>query len=162
MNIRLILVLCLICVWPASAENTATIDKTGAYQRSGKIVGGELTDGRDIRNIRWAQQRGYERIVLDVYMGNYEGLGPAVPRACHFEVSYSPGNRILKVMVAGTRRFSARFPDTARSRLIRGFKRVPSYDDSSHTFQIQLSRSVEYEVFELRDPGRIVLDIRAR
>lgn len=162
MKMRILLLLALITALPALAETTASFDKTGAYQRSGRVVGGKLTDGRDIRRIRWARQEGYERIVLDVYAGNYDGLGPAVPRACHFEVSYDPETLLLKVAVAGTRRFTATFPNTAGSGLVRSFKKIPVYDDSAHSFSVQLASPVEYEVFELKNPGRIVIDLRPR
>lgn len=144
------------------AVNVATVDKTHKYQwETAAITGGEITDGRDLRNIRWGRHPEFERIVLDIYQGAYEEKGPAVSVPCYFQINYEYYPFRFTGTLMGIRARNAEFKEFPQSDLIQGIYSIPYLDDSGIKFAIALEQPVEYEIFELHDPGRIVIDMRA-
>ena len=136
------------------------------YVSSGSITGGEITDGLDVKNVRWAIRKGFERIVFDVYKwGGYEkpeGTEPAeVPG--YFEVSGKRNENGLLVRIGGYRSFSAQFPELKDSDLIEEIsinRNEKLADDSGFIIEIDLKKPVIYKAFELHDPARIVVDLK--
>ena len=124
------------------------------------IQGGTVTDGKDLRNIRWGRHEEFERFVLDIHHGTYEEAGPPAEKPCWFEVEYQlyPPRFVITLMGVRARRAEYARPDG--SCLIRDIYSLPFLDDSGLQFALELKQPVKFEVFELEDPARIVLDIK--
>ena len=79
------LVLCAFFLAAFGPVSTAEVQKAqkvkkGNYITEGSFVGGEFADGLDVKTIRWADHRNYERLVFDIYRwggpNSPEGLLP--------------------------------------------------------------------------------------
>ncbi len=139
----------------------APLDKQFNYTFEEAIIqGGEITDGRDLRNIRWGKHPEFERIVLDIYEGAYYEKGPVVPVPCHFVVEYEYYPFRFTVTLNGIRARNAEYRSIPESSVIEETYLIPYLDDSGIKFGIALKGPVEFEVFELHNPGRIVIDMR--
>ncbi len=145
----------------ALAYLEAPLDKQNRYLAEPQAVqGGEITDGRDLRRIRWGRHPDFERVVLDIYEGAYDEKGPAVSIPCYFVVEYEYYPFRFIVTLGGIRAINAELGEVPQSSLIRETYSLPYLDDSGFKLALALNRPVEYEVFELHEPGRIVIDLR--
>lgn len=124
------------------------------------VRGGELTDGKDLRSIRWAMHPGFERIVLDIHEGAYDQNGPAAEVPCRFGITYEYYPNRFSIVLNGIRAVNAKFEGFKKSELIKDIYRIPYLDDSGIEFAIEFKKPVEYKIYELHRPGRIVIDIR--
>ena len=142
-----------------NSTHKARDDKHNIYLSDGSVTGGEITDGRNIYSIRWGKHSTFERIVFDIHEGVYgEDYGPTdVP--CHFEIRYEPSRLKFEVEFNGARDASATIPELTRSRLIRYIDSKNLQDDSAIGYIIKLKRAVKFEVFELHNPARVVIDV---
>jgi hypothetical protein len=139
----------------------ASIGKRGNYITSGTVQGGRIVDGNAIERVRWGKHEDFERIVVEISSNWYEENRPPAVIPCYFEVAYEHYPHRLMFTTVGIRRSSASFPEFLGSNLVRDMDRIFLGDDSAATFDITFERPVEFEVFELHNPGRIVVDIRA-
>lgn len=155
--IAAISILCIASISKADVPGRETNDYTAAV---GSVQGGELTDGRDLRNIRWGKHQGFERIVLDIYEGGYSEKGPPVSIPCPYTISYEHYPFRFVVELNGIRARNARFGLFKGSDLVQETYQIPYLDDSGLMFSIALKKPVEYRIFELHNPARIVIDIR--
>jgi len=151
----------LLLAGSAGAVQEAPLDKTGNYfSQAGVIQGGEITDGRDLRSIRWGRHPDFERIVLDIYKGAYQEKGPPARVPCFFQVEYQYYPFRLTITLRGIRARHAQLGEFPGSELIHQAYMLPFLDDSGFKLALALEGAVEYEVFELHDPARIVIDVR--
>jgi hypothetical protein len=148
----------------------AQVVKQGAYVDSGAFQGGIITDGADIREIRWQQVDDKERIVIHVF--NWNGLDndyDPVPfvEPCHFRLESETHPHTLRLSFGGARDFTAyrSLPALntalADSGLVHSIYPVMVLDDSAGELGIILKKRVRFEVYELHDPARIVIDLVA-
>lgn len=165
--LTLITGLCLQGLTHGQAPQPVGTDKTGKYLTSaGSLTNAEKTTlSGAIRKVRWQVHEGYERVVIDFQRnGDYsdpKAETPAMDRVPSFtilargapsslEFSYSsrvgPG---LKPVV---------FPKECR--LFGRFYRIPVLDDATAGAVLEFRRHVELEVFELKNPARLVIDAR--
>lgn len=150
---------------PKKAEKE---NKQGVFIISGSIVGGKVTDGLDIKRVRWATHEGYERLVFDVYMWG----GPEKPEGVetvdepgHFQISMHENDKILEVQLSGYRSFTAKIPELNTSKLIQKISKntdEENADDSGFLLSIELKNTAEFRALELHSPARIVLDLKSR
>ncbi len=136
--------------------------KHNVYLSYGSVTGGEITDGKDIYRIRWGKHSTFERIVFDIHYGDSEEDYGPVDVPCYFEIRYVPSRLKFEVDFSGAREASATIPILARSRLISYIDFRNLYGDSSVGYVIKLKRPVKFEVFELHNPARVVIDIKRR
>ena len=130
--------------------------KHGEYFCSGSVQGGEIADGLDVKNVRWADRNNFERLVFDIYKWggptNPAGLLPNdYPGTYKFEFKSST---VVEARFDGYRAFTASFPTFKKSDLVSEITIIrdeENADDSSYRVKI--------EVFELYSPARIVMDI---
>lgn len=138
--------------------------KHGEYTSSGSISGGEISDGLDVKNIRWADRDNFERLVFDIYKWggptNPEGIVPNdYPGTFNFEFK---SEKEVVVSFEGYRAFTARFPKLLKSKLVSEISIVrdeKNAGDSEFKIKIYFKQPVKIEVFELYSPARIVVDI---
>ena len=164
--ISFVLLLILIFVFKFTASAISGIFYEASnfkeYQYISKpavIQGGEITDGKDLRNIRWGKHPYFERIVLDIYEGAYGEKGPPASVPCRFNIKYEYYPFHFTITLMGIRSRTAEFSTFKNSKMIKDIYQLPMLDDSGIKFAVSLKQPVKFEVFELYDPARIVLDI---
>ncbi len=158
--ITFILVIFLLLAPAASQAQTikAPVGKQDIYIDSGTVTGGVASNVMDLNKIRFARHLGFERLVIDV-----QKLWERVPAAkpCVFTVDYEPYPWRLVVALDAVRfEISAHLPDFKNSDYISGMYSLPAYDWGNANWAIALKQPVKYEIFELHQPGRIVIDLK--
>ena len=120
--------------------------------------GGEISDGLDIKTIRSSQSTMRTRIVFDIYTSETKAT-----QSGNYIFTYTPSNKQISAVVTGYRKFSALTPNKIRSfpsnSIIKNIKMEKYMDDSGFKFNINLNKSASVNVFELKSPARIVVDI---
>lgn len=139
--------------------------KDGNYINAGSFKGGEITDGLDVKRIRWADRDGFERLVFDIYKWggptNPEGILPNLYPGT-YEFKFINEKEVL-ANIEGYRAFTAEVPKFEKSELIREIRININEADASDTgfsFTIFFKKPVRVEVFELYSPARIVVDVK--
>jgi len=153
--------LAFIMVPTASKGQTikANVGKKNIYLDSGKVQGGlSKPGGMDVYDIRFSKHGTFERLVFEIHerLSNKPYDTP-----CFYEVTYEQYPLRLVVDLDSTRsEFSADFPNFSNSDYISGVYRLLSYDWGNYNFALTLKKPIKYEVFELHNPGRIVIDLK--
>ena len=145
-----------------SEPQIAESEKTNLYLTvPATIQGGEITDGRDLKRIRWGRHSDFERIVFDIYEVKYDQQQeyPA-EKPCFFDIKYEYYPPRFVITLHGIRQRSAEYKTFLKSQLIQDTYLIPYLDDAGIKFAVELNQPVEYEIFSLSKPGRIVIDIR--
>jgi hypothetical protein len=162
-----ILVLLLILV-PTTSESQAIKAKVGKqniYRDSGKIIGGQRTDGKDLYSIRFGKHETFERLVISIHewVMDEKGVskgGPPAAIPCSFEVTYEEYPCRLVFDFEGVRWSSATFPKFPGSDYISGIHSIFAHSWGNDRFAVILKKPIKYEVFELHNPAKIVVDIK--
>lgn len=146
----------------AIIDTTAAEGKSGTYIACGSFTGGEVTDGRDVHDIKWSAHDGFERVEIRIHEAKWGDSENAVPAAlpCWFNVTREDYPSRLLVTVNGTRMFSAWPPVLPEDAMITGYYRIIYLDDSGAMFAFDVDPDTEFEVFETHDPAVITIDIR--
>ena len=120
--------------------------------------GGKINDGLDIKTIRSSQNEIRTRLVFDTYTANAKAA-----QSGSYTFTYNPKNKQITAVINGYRKFSALSFNKARTfpanSIIKNIKREKYMDDSGFKFSINLHKSASVNVFELKSPARIVVDI---
>ena len=166
----LILVLLFIMVPTTSGSQTvkANLGKQNIYRDSGKVMGGQPTDGKDLYSIRFGKHDTFERLVLDIHEWTTDknlilkGKSPPAAIPCQFEVTYEEYPFRLFFDLEGVRWSSATLPNHKSSEYISGMYFIFPDSWGNERLAVTSKKPIEYEVFELHGPARIVVDIKAR
>ncbi len=136
----------------------------GGYKSAGYFHGGKMTKGLDVRSIRWSDKHnGYERVVLDVYI--WHGVFDNTPyqksnRVGLYQIGKEEkGSVHLDGELSGYRAFSAKLPSFSKSKFIKKMQVIPN-DENSFYFTLTLKKPAIYKVFTLKNPARIVIDLK--
>lgn len=139
--------------------HSADLKKTKSYIRDGLFVSGDsLINDVNLKEIRFAKNNEYERIVLD-----FPGAGARAP---YLQVDVSPEMRRLVVTVFG--KIKLGFDPTLfvrsfqKSALIQSVKLYPQIEIDRWVFALQLKegKKPQVEVFELSQPSRTIIDLK--
>jgi hypothetical protein len=144
----------------------ANSTKNLSYLRDGLITGGDgQMDDVTIKEIRWASNRGFERIVIDLE-GNRNGEPVAIQRPPYYQVAVNPDEKRLIFSVSGKTKlnFDPKKVISAfkRSSLIQRVVLLPPLEGVPWTFVFELKEEAPVEVFELAQPVRVILDIQQK
>lgn len=108
----------------------------------------------NLREIRWAQREsGSERLVLDLYKGDEKMAKPA-----GYEVVDEARDQKFDIILNGYKTVETKIPDFEESTIIREILITENTDKGSLNIEIKLKSSPSYEVFEVENPGRLVID----
>jgi hypothetical protein len=145
--------------------HVADSKKTQAYIRDGLITGGDKAiDEVMVKDIRRAANAGYERIVVDLE-GTANGEPAAINRPPYFQISVTPDERRIVFTIWGKPKlgFDSRRVVNAfkRSTVIQSVELLPRVEDNTWSFVFGLKGESPVEVFELSNPVRIIMDIKA-
>ena len=162
----------ILVISPAALANirpetvrTADIQKTQSYLKDGLIVGGDRAiDQVIIKDIRRAMNPDYERLVIDLE-GSINGEPAAIQRAPFYQIAVNAEEKRLILTVWGKPKLAF---DSAKvmkafkkSRLFSSVELYPKLEEESWTFALHLASDRAVEVFELKEPVRIIVDVRA-
>ena len=155
-----ILLILLPDVSPAQ-EYAAGMGRRHIYHRSGRVVGGKITDGKDICDIVWSKHKGIESITLSICEASWEEKD-AVPAEVpsYFTVEHEDYPQRLVFTLSGVRAFSAEMPCIDESDLIEDMYRIMYLDDSGVRFAVTFTKFVEFEVIERHNSAKIRVYIR--
>lgn len=134
-------------------------ERNVSFIKKGTVKGGILTDGIDVSKIRLANQKKYERLVLDFKEFSFDGSGSKVSKPCYFEVQIVDGNKSI-ITLNGARGITADLPALDSGNLIETIEKVYPEDDSMVQLIINYKKSINQRIFELHNPGRLVIDIK--
>lgn len=138
--------------------------KSHVYVQDALISGGDRAiDSVTVKSIRRARNRGYERVVLDLE-GTRSGEPAAIPRAPYFQVASEPQHNRVVVTIWGDPQLRFDAPKVkrlfSRSALVRDVDLLPKLEKESWTFSLNLKQDASIEVFELKNPVRVILDLK--
>lgn len=122
------------------------------FYDSGKFIGGDISDGKSIESIKWGNWNDFERLVFEI--GGEEDIMP------HYEIVKPKDYGAFVVIWSGVRKNSSKLPNLERSKLIRSIDYIQLEDDSMMGFGISLNKNENVRVFELKNPNRLVIDIK--
>lgn len=144
------------------------VGKKNIYRDSGKVMGGQRTDGKDLYSIKFGKHDTFERLVLSIHEWTTDenlvpkGDSPPAAIPCPFEVTYEEYPFRLFFDLEGVRWISANLPNHASSEYISGMYFIFPDSWGNARLAVTFKGPMQYEVFELHDPARIVVDIKAR
>ncbi|NOZ89917.1 MAG: hypothetical protein GXO60_01385 [Epsilonproteobacteria bacterium] len=123
--------------------------------------GGVESDGLDIGTIRTSETDNSVRLVFDSYQWNdtSEYLGDKVEKVGSYSFDYDPEKLLITGVVNGYRGFSAQLPKFSKKSIVEKIYFDKDLDDSGYKFYIKLRYDSKVKVFDLANPGRIVVDI---
>jgi len=133
------------------------------YKKSGYFHGGNGGSELDIRKVRWHKHLGFERLVFDCYQ--YNGVLDNKSYVLTDNTGiYQIGKEKVSSLeldgeLKGYRAFSAHIPAFSKSKLIEDIEIFPE-DGDGVLFTIKLKKSTPYKVFTLKNPARIVIDLK--
>jgi hypothetical protein len=145
--------------------HVADSKKTQAYIRDGLITGGDKAINEVVvKDIRRAANAGYERIVIDLE-GTRGGEPAAIPRPPFYQISVTPDEKRIVVTIWGNPKlgFDSNRVIHAfkRSSVIQSLELMPRVEENTWTFVFGLKGESPVEVFELANPVRIIMDVKA-
>ncbi|UCF31640.1 MAG: hypothetical protein JSV26_04295 [bacterium] len=134
-------------------------DKADRYRDRIDMVGG-TGDGYTLSQIRWGDHRSFERVVLEFIAPEWEERSREVPRILLATREY-PSRLVIRIPGATGIRdpvFSSETP-LAKSRMLSGMTVLePCGGDQS--LILMPARALQYDVFTLLSPPRLVIDVR--
>ena len=152
-------------VQPTVEPKTKPKVKTNTKHKIQTFAGGTVTDGLDMGIIRLGKEGSTTRLVFDSFKWNSNTRTPSVRShdSGSYTFRYNPQNRRITAIVNGYRSFSALQMGKARlfgsNEMVRKIYLEKYLDDSAYKFTIELKRNANVNVFELKGPGRIIVDI---
>jgi len=172
MNLKFSIIALLILLSPTQAMlrpekfQVADSRKVPRYTVDGVVIGGDAAiDQVVVDDIRFSQKEKYERIVVNL-IGLKEGAPAPIARPPYFQVEVSPDQR--RVMLSLWGRPQINFdPKIVQARLKKSYlidkvDLLPKLEPEIWNFVIHLKSGHAVEIFELKSPVRIVMDIRRK
>ena len=137
------------------------IKKEYITEEKTKELKDKVSEGLDIGTIRVSQNGDTTRLVFDNYQWDYnsEALGDKVDNVGTYDFTYHPDQRVITAIIEGYQGFSAPLPKFSRNHIIEKIYFDTYPDENGYKFHIKLRANANVKVFELNNPGRIVVDI---
>lgn len=139
----------------ASDEYVVLDDETNVEEDVEVFSSAAKTDGLDVRKIREGKHEGYIRLVFDIYDN-----AKVASNVGHYDAKHSKRKKDIAVTLHGYRKFSASLPSFPDYSVIDKIYFDQYSDDSRFKFHIRLRENAEVKIFDLKNPARIVFDIK--
>jgi len=109
----------------------------------------------DVMKIREGKHEGYLRLVFDVY-----DKGQPAQIVGQYDAKYSSSKNNIAVILYGYQKFSAPLPSFPLSSSIEQiyFEQYP--ENQGFKFHIKLRENAKVKIFELKNPARLIFDIK--
>lgn len=142
------------------------IRKTNVYYKEGLIVGGDqLMDQVLVTGVRHYEHKEFERITVEL-SGTHQGTVAAIPRPPYYQVALDPIQKRMVLTLFGkpiTLQFKKDlFLESVqkKSKTIQAASLFPVLEKDRWSASFELKKVSKVEVFELKNPTRIVIDIQ--
>lgn len=137
-------------------EKKDYIEEDVVKARRASFSSATVGDGLDVRKIREGRHDGYIRLVFDVY--NATGAAEIVGR---YDAKYNNAQKDITVILHGYQKISAPLPSFSHDSLIEQiyFEQYPA--SGGFKFHIKLRENASVKIFNLKNPARIVFDIKS-
>jgi len=109
----------------------------------------------DVIKIREGRHEGYLRLVFDVYENS-----KSAKTVGHYDAKYISSQKDISVILYGYQKFSAPLPSFPLSSSIEQiyFEQYPT--NQGFKFHIKLREKANVKIFELKNPARLIFDIK--
>ena len=136
-----------------------SVSKPAAQFTERNKSGGTITDGLTMKEIRISQSPERTRVVFD----SYSGAAEKASVSGKYTFKYDAKAHRIVLTVNGYRHFTALGKSKIRTfsanSIIKKIYLVPYKDDSGFQCNIDLRKGAKVNAFDLKEPGRIVIDI---
>lgn len=128
------------------------------------FTGGKISDGLDMHKIRASANPARTRLVFESYTKtqNNATLSKA-DNSGNYLFTYDRETLTITALIDGYRAFTAlqgaKIATFPAGSMVEKITLLPYMDDSGYKFTIKIKEEAEVKVFELKKPGRIVVDI---
>ncbi|WP_113675262.1 O-antigen ligase family protein [Vallitalea guaymasensis] len=128
------------------------------FIRDGKLRVKKDCNGGDVGGIRVGKHETFERVVFDIYSFVLGGKGEKIDESGTYEVEVSSLNNSCEIRFIA-RNKTAEIPKVDYD-LIKNIESMQILDDSEVGIRINFKKDVEVRVYDLKNPGRVVVDVR--
>jgi hypothetical protein len=128
----------------------------GGYKSSGFFEGGRDVNGLSIHSIRWSRHNGYERLVFDISDDQSRYLSDVGRYSVGTDYSDSTS---ISGKLLGCNRILGISPNFSGSDIVYRLDLSSDTTDGCF-FTVALKRSLNYKVFVLPNPARLIIDFR--
>lgn len=139
---------------PSTTEKPKSEIPSG-FKSSGTFSGGAELANLKIEGVRYGNNVTYERIVLDlVQNSNSENA----PFASPYQASISANEKTITLIIQGVDSVAAIDQNLLAVKSIADIKLKHNANDSVATLTLSLKTNAAFKVFNMKEPGRIVID----
>lgn len=146
----------------ATEVHTAVIGSSSNFIKNGTFRGGDsLANPVALSGVRWAQQKGFERVVIDLE-GDGRNWEDRVPP--YFQIGVDETNVDVNIRGISQQKLNKASLSYVirKSALIRNIYVAPDIQGDLASIRFNLKNRAEVKSFYLVRPPRIILDIRAQ
>lgn len=136
-----------------STDSTTIEEESEIKEEPSKVV---VSNVLDVRKIREGKHDGYIRLVFDVY----DNSKPSKVVG-HYDAKHNNSKKDISVILHGYGKFSAPLPSFPYYSVIEQIHFDQYPENSGFKFHIKLRKKAEVKIFDLKNPARIVFDIKA-
>ena len=111
--------------------------------------------GLDVHNIRVGQHDDYTRLVMDIYEDSHKATSVG-----SYSAKYYANRGEIVVMLNGYSNFSASLPSFPSNSIIDQIEVNIHNSKSGYRFSIKLRQDAKVKIFDLKNPARLVFDIK--
>ncbi|SES92186.1 DUF4179 domain-containing protein [Anaerobranca gottschalkii] len=131
------------------------IVKILTFNHQGKIEGGQLGDGQDIKDFDVEKKGQWEELTIE-----FDGV-EGINNYTIIPISYPNG---LLLEFSGTRSFTGKdkLPDLTEYQLIDNFYPLITLDDQLFRFIITFKKDVDYQIKEISTENKIVISVKEK
>ena len=129
------------------------------------FTGGKIANGLDMHRIRASANAARTRLVFESYLWTNGRDVPSTQanNSGNYLFTYNSKTRTITALIDGYKGFTAlkgaKIATLPAGSMIKEIKLLPYMDDSGYKFTISIKEEAQVKVFELKNPGRIVVDI---
>ena len=147
-----------------NSDNTQTAKKVPEWMRKSEKKPFEAplfsksaeNEKNNLKEIRWAKrEENQERLVFDIYIGEEKANKPE-----NYEIIENKDDSILIVEFKNYEIAKPLLPDLENSNFVDGIKIENEEESEKIYIKIKLRNSPVYKVFEVENPGRLVIDFK--
>jgi len=113
------------------------------------------SSGLDIHSIRVGKHDDYIRMVMDVYKGSHKATSVG-----SYSAKYYADRGEIVVTLSGYSKFSAPLPSFPSNSIVKQIVFDDKKSDNSYRFSIKLRQEAKVRIFDLKNPARLVFDIK--
>lgn len=144
---------------PLPVEERTSAPKAKFTEKNQKRSGGVISDGLTMKTMRVSEAPERTRIVFD----SYSAKNTKADVSGHYTLNYNAKTHRITLIVNGYKKFTALGQSKMRTfstnSIIKKIYLVPYKDDSGYQCNIDLHKGANVNAFDLKAPGRIVIDI---